>query len=141
MDARERDAEGGGGPAAGDVPNEREVAERFPHGDDRPLLDQRERFDEHGTDIRQYTGEPVETEEGTVLPEQMVVGSQRVVGGGEFPEAPPRGDEDDGLGDGDDGAGDAEDVDRREVERLDPDAPGRSVFEPDQDAVEPNEPA
>ena len=28
-----------------------------------------------------------------------------------------------------------------EVERLDPDAPGRSLFEDDEDANEPNEPA
>ena len=39
--------------------------------------------------------------------------------------APPRGD----------------DVDERDVERLDPDAPGRSMFTPGEDAVEPNEPA
>jgi hypothetical protein len=118
----------GSGPAAGDVPNEREAAAEFPHGDDRSLVEQRGRFDADGDDIRQYTGEPVETEYGTVLPQQSVVGSQRVVGGGEFPAAPPRGDDDD-------------DDDERDVERLDPDAPGRSMFTPGEDAVEPNEPA
>ncbi len=80
-----RDERRPGPPAAGDVPNEDEVAEEFPHGSDEPLMDQRDRFDAEGADIRQYTGEPVETEHGTVTPQQMVVGAQRVVGGGEFP--------------------------------------------------------
>lgn len=75
------------GPAAGDVPNEHEASDAFPHGDDRPLREQRDLVDEHGTDIRQYTGEPVDTEDGPVIPEQSVVGSQRVVGGGEFPNS------------------------------------------------------
>ena len=126
MTARARDAEGGGGPAAGDVPNEGEVAAEFPRGDDRSLLEQRGRFDAQGDDIRQYTGEPVETEQGTVLPQQMAVGTPEVVGGGEFPDAEP--------------APGERDVDQDDVDRLDPDAPGRSMFEPGKDAVEPNEP-
>ena len=56
----------------------------------------------------------------------MAVGSQRVVGGGEFPETVPIGDDE---------------PSEEAVERLDPDAPGRSMFEPDRDANEPNEPA
>ena len=74
------------GPAAGDVPNEDEAAAAFPHVDsDRPLKDQVDLEDETGEDIRRYTGEPVETEHGVVVPQQMVVGSERVVGSGEFP--------------------------------------------------------
>jgi hypothetical protein len=78
-------------PAPGDVPNEEAAVEEFPHARDVPLKEQTSLVDEHGTDIRQYTGEPVDTEEGPVVPQQMAVGSQRVVGGGEFPHAPPRG--------------------------------------------------
>lgn len=81
-------------PAPGEVPNEQEVAEEFPHGSDRPLKEQRPLHDADGDDIRQYTGEPVETEHGTVIPQQSVVGSQRVVGGGEFPNTPGRADDD-----------------------------------------------
>jgi len=72
------------------VPHEEEVAREFPHGSSAPLREQRPLIDAEGDDIRQYTGEPVETEYGTVLPQQMVVGSQRVVGGGEFPNTPGR---------------------------------------------------
>jgi hypothetical protein len=78
-------------PVPGDVPNEEEVEREFPAGRDVPLREQRDLVDETGDDIRQYTGEPVETEHGTVIPTQMAVGAQRVVGGGEFPSAPPRG--------------------------------------------------
>jgi hypothetical protein len=74
-------------PAAGNVPNEDEAIEAFERGDDRPLRDQRELVDDTGTDIRQYTGEPVDTEAGPVIPQQTAVGSQRVVGGGEFPNS------------------------------------------------------
>src|SRR4051812_37912177 len=72
------------------VPNEEEVAREFPHGDGRPLREQGPLVDEDGDDIRQYTGEPVETEDGWVLPQQMVTGSQNTVGGGEFPNTPGR---------------------------------------------------
>lgn len=51
--------------------------------------------DEDGDDVRQYTGEPVETEDGWVLPQQMATGSQNVVGGGEFPTSPGGTPEDD----------------------------------------------
>ena len=70
------------------VPNEEEAAREFPHGDGRPLREQMPLIDEDGEDIRQYTGEPVETEDGWVLPQQMATGSQNVVGGGEFPNTP-----------------------------------------------------
>jgi hypothetical protein len=73
------------GPAAGEIPNEEEVASEFPEGDDVPLREQADLVDEDGTDIRQYTGEPVETEYGTVTPQQMAVGTEQTVGGGEFP--------------------------------------------------------
>jgi hypothetical protein len=75
-------------PAAGDIPNEHEVEEEFPAAENVPLREQRDLRDETGDDIRQYTGEPVETEHGVVVPEQMAVGSQEVVGGGEFPNTP-----------------------------------------------------
>ena len=65
---------------AAHVPNEDDVAREFPHGDGRPLREQMPLIDEDGEDIRQYTGEPVETEDGWVLPQQMVTGSQNVVG-------------------------------------------------------------
>jgi hypothetical protein len=78
------------GPAAGEVPHEDEVAAAFPHGTDAPLVEQVPVHDEDGDDVRQYTGEPVETEHGTVLPQQMVTGAERVVGGGEYPNTPGR---------------------------------------------------
>ena len=70
------------------VPNEEEVDREFPHGDGRSLKEQTSLVDEDGDDIRQYTGEPVETEDGWVLPQQSATGSQNVVGGGEFPNTP-----------------------------------------------------
>lgn len=75
-------------PAEGHVQNEDEVAREFPHGDGRPLSEQASLIDDEGDDIRQYTGEPVETEDGWVLPQQMATGQQNVVGGGEFPNGP-----------------------------------------------------
>jgi hypothetical protein len=79
----------------GKVANEHEVAKAFPHGDGRPLREQAALVDADGDDIRQYTGEPVETEDGWVLPQQSPTGSQNVVGGGEFPNTPGRADDDD----------------------------------------------
>ena len=90
-------------PAPGNVPNEEEAEREFGVTDDgRPTDEQVDVTDEQGTDIRQYTGEPVPTEHGYVIPQQSAVGAQRVVGGGEFPDAPPRGDdrEDDETGPG-----------------------------------------
>ena len=89
------------GPAAGEIPNEEEVAREFPAAADVPLREQTDLVDEDGSDIRQYTGEPVETEHGTVAPQQMAVGTEQVVGGGEFPnderpaDRPPAGEPDD----------------------------------------------
>ena len=80
-------------PAAGEVPNEAEVAREFPHGEDRPLREQADLTDAQGDDIRQYTGEPVETEDGVVIPQQMAVGEEQEVGGGEFPNTPGRADQ------------------------------------------------
>ena len=80
-------------PAAGEVPNEAEVAREFPHGEDRPLREQADLKDADGDDIRQYTGEPVETEDGVVIPQQMAGGEEDIVGGGEFPNTPGRADE------------------------------------------------
>lgn len=83
------------GAPPGQVPNEDEVAREFPAADQRPLEEQTDLIDDDGTDIRQYTGEPVETEHGTVVPQQMTVGAERVVGGGEFPnDERPRADAD-----------------------------------------------
>jgi hypothetical protein len=135
---RTPDAEGGGGPPAGEVPNEREAAAVFPHGDERPLREQTRLTDDDGDDVRQYTGEPVETEEGIVIPQQSVTGSQEVVGGGEFPTDTPVGDDDTPAAD--DGPS-PRDPSRRDIERLDPDSPGRSMFEEGGEANEPNEPA
>lgn len=77
-----------------------------PLGDDRQffetaepgtLAEQRDLLDAEGEDIRQYTGEPVETEEGWVLPQQQNVGPGNEAGGGEWPDpatpsAMPKGD-------------------------------------------------
>jgi hypothetical protein len=66
-----------------------------PLGDDRRFFDEggpgslAERgslLDEQGEDIRQYTGEPVETDEGWVVPVQQNVGPDNMAGGGEFPD-------------------------------------------------------
>ncbi len=72
-------------PPADHVENEDEVVEKFPHGDGRPLREQTSTTDADGDDIRQYTGEPVETDDGWVLPQHMATGKDNVVGGGEFP--------------------------------------------------------
>lgn len=66
------------------VVNEDEVLEAFPRGDNRPLREQAPLEDETGADIREYTGEPVDTGDGIVLPQQQNVGEERTVGGGEF---------------------------------------------------------
>lgn len=70
--------------AGATVPNEDEAAREFSHGDGWPLREQLPLTDDDGDDTRQYTGEPVETEQGWILPQQMATGSQNVVGGGEF---------------------------------------------------------
>jgi uncharacterized Zn finger protein (UPF0148 family) len=63
-------------------------------------------LDEQGEDIRQYTGEPVETEEGWVIPQQQnFAGKDNIAGGGEFPDpntpsAMPKGDEPKSRGSG-----------------------------------------
>lgn len=51
-----------------------------------------ELVDEDGDDVRMYTGEPVETEDGWVLPQQQnLAGRDNIAGGGEWPDtdAPP----------------------------------------------------
>ena len=55
------------------------------------LADQGSLVDEDGDDIREYTGEPVETEEGWVVPQQQNAGPGNMAGGGEWPdpETPP----------------------------------------------------
>jgi len=60
-------------------------------GDTRSLSERGPLIDEDGTDIREYTGEPVETEEGTVIPQQQNAGQGNEAGGGEWPDpnAPP----------------------------------------------------
>jgi hypothetical protein len=42
--------------------------------------------DELDDDERMYTGEPVETSEGTYRPRQMNVGKDNMEGGGEWPD-------------------------------------------------------
>lgn len=76
------------------VANEEEVSREFPDGDGRPLREQTSLVDEDGDDIRRYTGEPVETDNGWVTPQQSPSGSPNVVGGGEFPNTPGRADRD-----------------------------------------------
>lgn len=68
-----------------------EAEEQFGVTDDgRPLAEQG-LIDEDGIDRRAYSGEPVPTEHGYVIPEQSAVGEERAVGGGEWPEEPGRG--------------------------------------------------
>lgn len=93
------------------VPNEDEVAAEFPHGTGEPLREQMPLEDADGDDVRQYTGEPVETEDGWVLPQQTVVGSQRDVGGGEWPADDPKADADGDTVDTSDNAADTADDD------------------------------
>jgi hypothetical protein len=50
------------------------------------LADQGPLTDADGDDIREYTGEPVETEEGWVVPQQQNVGPGNMAGGGEWPD-------------------------------------------------------
>lgn len=71
------------------VENEDEVLEEFPRGDNRPLREQVNLEDETGADVREYTGEPVDTGRGVVIPQQQNLGSERSVGGGEFPDPSP----------------------------------------------------
>jgi hypothetical protein len=58
------------------------------------LADDDSRRPEHKLvgDERMYTGEPVETDEGTYRPQQMNVGYENMQGSGEFPDpnAPPK---------------------------------------------------
>ena len=63
----------------------------FEPGEPGTLAEQRDLLDDEGEDIRQYTGEPVETEEGWVIPRQQNVGPGNQAGGGEWPDpkAPP----------------------------------------------------
>jgi hypothetical protein len=55
-------------------------------GDTRSLRERGSLVDEDGDDIREYTGEPVDTEEGTVIPQQQNVGAGNEAGGGEWPD-------------------------------------------------------
>jgi len=69
----------------------------FEEAEPGTLAEQRDLLDDEGEDIRQYTGEPVETEEGWVLPQQQNVGPGNEAGGGEWPDpatpsAMPKGD-------------------------------------------------
>lgn len=79
------------GAPPGDVPNEAAAEREFPEVANEPLAAQDDLVDEDGDDIRRYTGEPVPTEHGAVAPQQMATGAANEVGGGEWPDAPPRG--------------------------------------------------
>lgn len=59
---------------------------RVGDGDTRTLRERGPLLDEDGDDIREYTGEPVETDEGTVIPQQQNVGPGNEAGGGEWPD-------------------------------------------------------
>lgn len=62
----------------------------FDTGEAGSLADQRDLTDETGDDIREYTGEPVETEDGWVIPVQQNVGPDNMAGQGEFPDPDTR---------------------------------------------------
>ncbi|MFN0092430.1 MAG: hypothetical protein ACKVWR_19530 [Acidimicrobiales bacterium] len=56
-------------------------------GDDtRSLRERGPLLDAEGDDIREYTGEPVETDQGVVIPQQQNVGPGNQAGGGEYPD-------------------------------------------------------
>jgi hypothetical protein len=78
----------------GEVPNEEAAEEEFVHTDAESLREAMDLTDDEGDDVRRYSGEPVPTEHGNVIPQQMAVGRQATVGGGEWPDEPPRGVED-----------------------------------------------
>jgi hypothetical protein len=61
--------------------------ERFEPAGPGTLAEQRDLLDDDGDDIRMYTGEPVETDEGWVLPQQQnFAGRDNIAGGGEWPD-------------------------------------------------------
>ena len=100
-----RDRGAGHDAPPGDVPNEATAEREFPHTDAESLRDAIDLTDEEGDDVRRYSGEPVPTEHGEVIPQQMAVGRETTVGGGEWPDAPPRGEEGDGGQSDDDDSG------------------------------------
>ncbi len=57
-----------------------------PAGPGGNLRDRGPLRDDDGEDIRMYTGEPVETEDGWVLPQQQNVGPGNDAGSGEWPD-------------------------------------------------------
>lgn len=75
-------------PTSRPVANEDEVLEEFPEAEPTSLREQTDLTDETGDDIREYTGEPVDTGDGVVVPQQMAVGESGVVGAGEFHDDP-----------------------------------------------------
>lgn len=62
--------------------------DRFEPSGPGSLRDHGDLIDEDGDDIRMYTGEPVETDEGWVVPaQQNFAGRDNIAGGGEWPDA------------------------------------------------------
>ena len=64
-------------------------APRFAEAEPGRLVDQLPLLDEDGEDRRQYTGEPVETDEGWVLPVQQNTGPGTTADGWAGPQAGP----------------------------------------------------
>ena len=61
--------------------------DRFEPSGPGTLRDRGDLIDEDGDDIRMYTGEPVETDEGWVVPQQQnFAGRDNIAGGGEWPD-------------------------------------------------------
>lgn len=58
----------------------------FDEGHPGNLKDQGSLIDAEGDDVREYTSEPVETEEGWVIARQQTAGPGNIAGGGEFPD-------------------------------------------------------
>jgi hypothetical protein len=61
----------------------------FLPGQPGSLRDQMD-LDDGDADVREYTGEPVETDEGWVIPQQQNVGPGNQAGGGEWPDPTTR---------------------------------------------------
>ncbi|WP_420451700.1 hypothetical protein [Ilumatobacter sp.] len=79
----------------GTVANEQEVKDAFgTTSDGRSVAERSDVNDEDGDNVREYSGEPVPTEDGYVIPRQSAVGSQRAGDGGEWQTDPGKADAD-----------------------------------------------
>lgn len=88
-DRRERPDEGSGPERPSTQPGQDDERRGFRGaGSEGGLREQEGVLDEDGEDRRLYSGEPVETDDGWVIPEQQSsAGKDNIAGGGEWPDA------------------------------------------------------